>query len=518
MEDLNYIPGVPSDTSWKWGPPSGAVIKTAASGTNVWWTGRSNNSYYPNENSVVNGPCFNLTQLKRPMISVDYWSDAEKNVDGTVLQYSVDGGNNWRIVGPPEGQLDRNEGIEWYNGIGIPSNPGKQSIGNYGWTGKTGAWKSGRFHLDMIPANLRDQVRLRIAFASNDVNPSDMTFDGFAFDNIFVGEKTRNVLVEHFTNSNDKNSVNGDTYINNLYQQQITFRGTSDFYGIQYHISYPNADALNKDNPADPASRALYFGVSQPPSTIMDGIIDGVKFTGQYIELNKVELDRRGLTDPLFDLQLDTIPTGVNNKISVKLTMRALKATTSTLIVQVSLIENQVGTSKNVLRKQLFGGDGETVTLPFNKGDVLFKTKDNVEINVPILNASQLTLIGSVQDKNTKEIYQSIVKVAPYKKGGVVVGLEPDTTPTTLNGISVYPNPANGYFYLGLPADRTAAGFTWKLIDQRGVILNSGDFDELINNTKRVDVTGLANGLYLVMLSGPGKSVVYQKIIVMNRN
>ena len=250
----------------------------------------------------------------------------------------------------------------------------------------------------------------------------------------------------------------------------------------------------------------------------MDGIIDGVKFTGQYIELNRVELDRRALTDPLFDLQLDTIPTGNSNKISVKLTMKALKTTNATLIAQVALLENQTGTFKNVLRKQLLGGDGETITLPFNKGDVLFKQKDNVEINVPITNPSQLTIIGYVQDKNTKEIYQSIIKPAPYKKGGIVVGLEPDNTPSTLNGILVYPNPANGSFYLGLPADRTAEGFGWKLIDQRGVILKSGDFDDLINNAKQVDVTGLANGVYLVMLSGPGKSVVYQKIVVMNRN
>ena len=518
VEDLDYIPSIPSDTSWVWGPPKGTVIKTSVAGNNVWWTGRNSNTYFQNENSVVNGPCFNLTQLKRPMISLDYWSDTEKNVDGAVLQYSIDGGSNWRIIGPPEGQLDRNEGIEWYNGIGIPSNPGEQSIGNYGWTDKIAGWKSGRFHLDMIPPVERDQVRLRIAFASNDANQSGNTYDGFAFDNVFVGEKSRNVLVEHFTNSNSKGSLIGDTQVNKLYQDQITFRGTSDFYDIQYHISSPTSDPLNTDNPTDPASRSLYMGVSQPPSTIMDGILDGVKFKGDYTDFNMVEFDRRALTDPQFDLRLDTIPTGNNNKISVKLTMRALKSINTPLIVQVALIENQTGTFKNVLRKQLLGSDGETITLGFNKGDILFKTRDNVEINVPITNPGQLTLVGYVQDKNTKEIYQSIVMSAPYKKGGVIVGLEPEIIPTTLNGISLYPNPANGSFYMGIPEGKTGVGFTWKLIDQRGIILKSGDFDELINNTKQVDVTGLANGIYLVMLAGPGKSVVYQKIVVMNRN
>jgi hypothetical protein len=94
---------IKSDTSWIWGTPSGLAINSAALGDRAWWTGGNANTYYSNENSAVNGPCFDLTQLMRPMVSLDYFSDAEKNLDGTVLQYSINGGLTWRIVGPPEG-------------------------------------------------------------------------------------------------------------------------------------------------------------------------------------------------------------------------------------------------------------------------------------------------------------------------------------------------------------------------------------------------------------------------------
>src|SRR3954471_24612512 len=168
-----------------------------------------------------------------------------------------------------------------------------QPLGNYGWTDKSGGWKNARFNMDMIPVIERDQVRLRMAFASNGTNPPQIKYDGFAFDNFFVGEKTRNVLVEHFTNSSLPASVNGDTWINNLYDQAITTRGVSDFYNIQYHIGTPNVDPLNIDNPADPAARAIYFGASQPPATIMDGILNN-KFKGLYTDLDQtgIEIDR----------------------------------------------------------------------------------------------------------------------------------------------------------------------------------------------------------------------------------
>jgi hypothetical protein len=511
-----------SDTSWIWGMPAGAggTINTAASGSNAWWTGKNANTYFSNENSTVNGPCFDLTQLKRPMVALDYFSDTEKNLDGSVLQYSIDGGLSWRIVGPPEGQSNRDEGINWFNGVGILSNPGSQPIGNYGWTDKQSEWKNARFNLDMIPAVNRSQVRLRIAFSSNDGNaPAPPAFDGFAFDNFFVGEKARHVLVEHFTTSTLTASTNADTYLNGLYQQQITDSGTSDFQDIQYHVNFSGTDPLNKDNPTDPAARALYFGASQPPFTIMDGLITPGKFTGSTYELNKVEIDRRALVEPIFSLSLKDTTSIDDTHISVRMFITAKQDFASPVIVNVALVEKDVNGFKNVLRKNLFGSDGKTISLGFiqnqtNKSALVF----NIPIDVPISNPNGLLLIGYVQDKNTKEIYQSIVIDGPVKNGDPVVGIE-DELPliTTLNNIQIFPNPANNQFTFGIPAE-VYPGSQWQIIDQRGVTVLEGNFEGAVNGLKEVNVAELANAVYFVVMTGPKGVTVRKKLMVMNRN
>ena len=192
-----------------------------------------------------------------------------------------------------------------------------------------------------------------------------------------------------------------------------------------------------------------------------------------------------------------------------------------------------VSGNRNVLRKLLFGADGETITNTWVAGTSIVKLKSDVEIDVPIANPANLRLVAFVQDKNDlpkvppgeqasspfKEIYQSLSIKAPRKTGSPVVGIDDKELvgPSTLNGIKIYPNPANGSFNFELPTG-TSAGYSWKLADQRGVIIQKGDFEDAFNNLKPVDISGVANGVYFVIIAGPGKTVVYQKLVVMNRN
>jgi Secretion system C-terminal sorting domain len=539
------LPVVYGDNSWVRKIPSGSTITTAASGSMAWWTGKNiigslavPPTYYQREDSWVNGPCFDFTQLERPMVALDYWSDSENNIDGAALQYSTDGGLNWELIGPLAGEPD-DQGINWYNGKGLPTNPGQQS---YGWTGKQEKWKNARYNLDIIPAVNRAQVRVRVAFASNDGNESLKKYDGFAFDNFFVGEKKRIVLMEHFTNSSLSGSLTADDYINNLYDDQITLirplpapGGQSDFNHIQYHISYAsaNSDVLNTDNPNDPNTRATNYGVSQPPKTFMDGI-KNAKFDGTFTKLNKIEVDRRALKDPKFTLRLDTIPVVTNNKsnyINVTMTITADTIVNVPLIAQVALVEDDVVTTaparthKNVLRKLLFGSDdtkpdGITITTPFAKGDVLPRPAPakEIQLNVPIKDWTKLKLIGFIQDKNTGEIYQStILKIANKKIGSTIVGIEDPTAVGKFKDLQLYPNPANGKFNFALPGE-FPPGYIWKISDQRGVFVMKGDFSDGVNGVKTVDISELINGVYFVLIGAEGEVPIYRKLIVMNQN
>ncbi|MCW5912187.1 MAG: autotransporter-associated beta strand repeat-containing protein [Cyclobacteriaceae bacterium] len=506
--------------SWKHGVPSGEEITAASSAGNVWWTGNNSNAYFPNEKSVVNSPCYDLDNLQRPMFALDYFSDLETSLDGVVLQYSIDGGATWELVGPAVTE-PRDQGINWFNGQGIPSNPGNQLLGQYGWTGEQHGWKNARFNLDMIPKlnDERKQVRFRLALASNGTNAPGTTFDGFAFDNVYVGEKQRNVLVEHFTTSQLGISVIADNHLNGLYQAQLTDRGFSDFDQVQYHVNFNGVDPLNRDNPEDPAARALRYRVSQPPYTIMDGKLEPGKFTGIYTEINKIEIDRRALVDPVFDLEVEDLPTAVNTKMSVRLTLTARQAYTRPILINVALLEKDVNGNKNVLRKNLFTPAGLVVELPFTSGQVLIREALDVVLDVPIVDPNGLMLIGYVQDLQSNEILQSVVMrtgVAP-KVTDPITAVDDTPALVAIKAIQMYPNPASLEFNFGLPAE-VAPGTSWKILDQRGITVLSGDFEGASNGIQPVDVSGLANAVYYVVISSPQGATVHRKLVVVNRN
>jgi len=94
-----------------------------------------------------------------------------------------------------------------YNTTGIVGLPGGQGL--RGWSGRAlNNWVIARYPLDAYQGE--SKLRFRLAFGSNADNLTPAPFDGFAFDEVFVGERNRKVLLEHFTNvgSTTANSEN----------------------------------------------------------------------------------------------------------------------------------------------------------------------------------------------------------------------------------------------------------------------------------------------------------------------
>jgi PKD repeat protein len=521
-----------NDTSWVWGIPVGYHLNGGSGSQKAWWTGHNKigeSTYFPNENSAVNGPCFDLSSLKRPMISLDYFADADVS-DGAVLQYSIDGGNNWRIVGPNEALQDRDQGINWFNGSSIFSNPGNQFLGQYGWTGSAtnttpaqGQWKNARFNLDMVPVANRGQVRLRIAFASNDGNPAG-TYDGFAFDNVFVGDKQRTVLVEHFTNNTYLPARIASQDIDDMYTNQVTVRLKPDFFKLQYHMAVPGVDPLNTDNPTDPGARAFYYqNVTQPPFTVMDGILGkfyNKTFQGGYKTINDIELDRRALEDPAF--VIDTVeidPNSPSNIIQAKVKFTYIEKVnpiTTPVTFQVALVETDIATNKNVLKKLLLQSEGFTVNRAWKLNDQ--QTIDiNYTLDVPVYDPSKLYLAVFVQDFASKRIHQAGIVKAPAKVGVPPVGIIDNPVTAEIWDISVYPNPASKVmnFYL---ENALTHDFSWEIVDQRGVTVMDGELNRDLSSPQQVEVKDIANGIYFVRFKLADKTLVYRKIAILKSN
>lgn len=174
--DGGWVADNTTNGTWALGTPAGAIINSAASGTNAWVTNLSGN-YNSNEDSWVTSPVFDFSSLTAPSIELSIWYDIEFSWDGAVLQSSTDGGTTWVNVGA------NGDPNNWYTDDTINGNPGGQQEG---WSGTgaagTNAWVTARHSLTGLGG--QSNVIFRIAFGSD----GSVTDEGFGFDDINIFE------------------------------------------------------------------------------------------------------------------------------------------------------------------------------------------------------------------------------------------------------------------------------------------------------------------------------------------
>lgn len=499
VADPTYIP---SDTSWIRSTPAGVsgLYAVGDRGT-VWWTGSRRGkhlkTYAKNENSVVLSPCFNFKNISSCMISFDYCVDTERDYDGAVVQYSLDDGDNWLTVGDNSGA----NSINWYNTNNIQASPGDQKGFVYGWTGTSLSgisWLTAAFPLTAV--SKAERIRFRVAFGSND---KDQDAAGFGFDNVFIGEKQRNILIEHFTN-NDPDISKSDATLETL------IKDWSHLNNIRYHTQYPMDDKLYKDNPIDPGARALYYEISKPPYSLLDGkAAGGESPVGSAYNLTPGTLQMASLRQPGFSLLVrndDSVTEDEFVKVFVKLV--AETAVDEPVLLQVALVEKAVTadgyTADNVVRKLLFGAEGRTITTKFAKEDEMEAASEKVKLYFPLTGiAGNCVYVAFVQNKRTREVYQSAIIQAPDKKGSPVTGFE-EREPSF-----IFPNPAKDYVLLPTMHQQAA----WTLVDQAGRILLKGDLNGS-SDYHKVDLTTLTQGIYIVTIHYADKIVSRNKLAI----
>lgn len=100
-----------TNSSWQYGTPVSAVIKTAASGTKIWKTNLAG-SHNDKEESYLYSPCFEVTGLVAPTLSFSVVLDLEvcdpTPCDFVYVEYSGNGGS-WTRLGV------QGQGTNWYN-------------------------------------------------------------------------------------------------------------------------------------------------------------------------------------------------------------------------------------------------------------------------------------------------------------------------------------------------------------------------------------------------------------------
>jgi hypothetical protein len=484
---------------WTFGKPNRKVINTAASGVNAWFTSYDTTKQTVDTSTVIS-PCFDFSTIQRPMISMKLFKRFDDNRDGAVLQYRIKD-STWINVG------SLSDGINWYNSSLIKGKPGGNQM--VGWTSVSQdiAWGQSSHTLDALSG--KKDVKFRIAYGSDGTGVAN---EGIAFDDIRIGQRTRKVLLEHFTNLSSKLSSSSNTTVTGL-----ATRNKADVINIQYHTNFPGTDAYYNDNPGDASARFVFYGLSKAPYSFIDGGT-GINYANVYdyvtTPIDTNDLARRSMVNPLFAITINSSVSGgiitINGQIKA---LQAINAQNVTLFVAVTEKKNTSQTGAlgekifyNVFRKFIPDAAGISLQKVWATNDTYTLTDKTWPI-AKIASSSDIEVIAFIQNNITKEIYQAQSNL----QLNITVGL--DNLPANKGkGFSLYPNPASDKLTIAFE-NKLEAETEVIIYDFKGTVIQtyktgSGESEFTINGL------GLKNGIYLVRIKSGGLDWGFKKLII----
>ncbi len=481
--------------SWTLGMP-GNEFRSSREVTQAWFTRFTKPD---KEQSAVTSPCFDFSGITKPMIKLDISRQFDQYRNGAVLQYTADSGKSW----PNLGKID--DGINWYNNYEISGKPGGQDIG---WSGRKDVlpdndWVEARHSVDQLQG--KTDVQFRIAYGC-DVTAAN-TY-GLAFDNFSIGERSKIVLVEHFTNAGDTVSRNADSELD-----AVANSNPADVIDIQYHTSFPGADPFNEQNKVDPATRVLFYQLSDVPYSIINGGVYRVDyFNNKKLDVNKVIT--QSLLDPKFSINLNT--SMADNGLTVNAEIRSLEWIADRQVtLHLAVVERKVtgitGANgdtlfESVLRSMLSSTSyshswdpsaaSETVTRDWN-----FKHA---------YNADEIRVIAFIQDEATHEIYQAMID--KFDAATAIGSVNDLYRHNGGKGFTVFPNPSVDEVYLRF--DRAGAKTIWiNLYDISGKLVVQKELqphDQLYS----FPVKGFEKGLYFLRICSDHQFIGIEKLVI----
>lgn len=489
---------------WEWGIDSTAQ-GIASNRNNRFWSTQLNATYSESEDAWVYSPCFAIDSLTRPMVKFNYWCDTRTAADGAVLEYQKEDGS-WT----PLGELNR--GINWFNSSIITGQPGDQNLAPIGWSGKTNEWRDARYKLDELGA--RDNVRLRFAFGSPSVNLGGSFYDGFGFDNFWVGSRTRNVLLETTSNINEPIM---EVINNHVYDLVHHTPINQDLILLQYHCAEPLAsDRFHLDNEVVANARTYFYGISEAGRAYINGETSGVP-RSRYLQ--DIDFEQEMLASPKFDIQIDTFHHNSAGIFTIEATVVAkanLPISTryriNTVITEDSLsypngnssmvhaVVRQDDQATNLYTRSWAIGDTQRVTMYWDHGSSAIAYQPG-----------NFQAVVFIQEELTREVFQanSSRDVSGYLVGVDQIAAESELN--EINSMNLYPNPAKDYFNVTFDAP-LKHDYEWKLVSINGVehqagTVHTGDQAIQINNYD------FPTGVYVFMVYN-GNVFSQRKVII----
>lgn len=479
-----------------------------------------------------------MTGLLRPMISFNSFVQLG-GVDGVVLEYSVDNLNIadpnkvWTLLGDFANSVS--SGVDWYNALGLNSKPGVQATGDYGWNGTSvKSWMESKHILDTVIHPLKptpNNVVFRFAISSLNATP---TADGFAIDNVRIGNRTRTVLVENFTNKGNNNPGpigTREQYESDFLKGFNPGGSGTKLVKVNYHVGFPRLDPFNQDNPADPSARALYYNIAETPRARIDGFRDPDANKVFFTTWGDTQYGIRTLQLAQADLLISTAINSDNAlQVDVQVIARVPLLASDNIRLHVAMLEQSVPISSLSTPKANLIATGETdfeyvlkKMLPSAIGTALNTTLLPTD---PPLNFTftwypdkaklydlpdDLAVVAFLQNEDTREILQSEI-LEPIADPPLVTGLD---LASFVDRIGIYPNPADAEVKIILPAP-SPKEIQLQMIDQMGRVVNRSTIEKGKDSTD-IDTKDMAAGIYMVLF-GNGDTSVFKKVMIVHRN
>lgn len=516
FEDFNTTSGGwingGTNSSWQHGNPAAPIINrdSSATGNGQAWVTNLTGNNNANEQSWVLSQCYDFSQALKPVLSMDIWSDTPRPIDGAVLQYnesnSIESNANWKVLG----QI--NQGTNWYDINGIASKPGNQATVDVGWSGDQSqakykkGWVHAVFKLDELIG--KPNVKFRIAFASNFGRQ-----EGFAFDNVFIGERSRSVLIENFTNSSSEaNSTLQNSFFNAF------GASTNEIVKVQFHTGFPGYDTLNGINKPMNNARTAFYGITNSPTARIDGKVGVGPLTSWFPTV----YDDRVLSPSPLKIVIDT-PSKIGDVVGV--TAKITNTTSSSLNLKdanifVIIAEKNITTMpwlgqsgnaefKYVARQMLPSPAGIAIAKSLAPGET-FEMPQVLWSQRDLINSGNGVIIIYVQSLlNDKEVYQAKVYDNPVQPD-LVTGTEPLLS----EHIKLYPNPADQSVTIELPQP-VLENTPLKMYDVNGQEVKHEIF-ESGQHIKKIATENFAAGIYLIQMQ-TSHSTIRKKLMILHQ-
>jgi hypothetical protein len=324
-------------------------------------------------------------------------------------------------------------------------------------------------------------------------------------------QSQRLVMLEEFTSATCGPCVSK----NSLFWSWQT-ANPDKFTSIYYHVNWPAAgDPMNLANPAEAAARVSYY--MQPSNMYVPySVLDGNYYNGSAGGWSMTNINARYAVPSPFEVQLQhSVSAGQDTVFStmlVKCTQDvAASMTAHNVVIEKWIHFNSAPCASsngerdfyNVMKKMIPGSSGTTLPSSMVTGDyVLLEGVWKVGL---VYDFTQIASVGFVQDKGTKEIYQTANSsagpiVLPYSTDLQVtdiLNVLPKTCKNTITpSVRIRNNGNNPVTSMTIKYkinDGSLSSFTWNgslaSMQKTVVALPSFTFDLLAQNTLTVFTT-----------------------------